>query len=82
MTTHPMFIELPQANYRGRSSAPLVSHPRRWALAGLTCAVLFSTAATAMTLQPRFHQTAASEYSLAANNGLRPFGNSFAELAW
>jgi hypothetical protein len=82
MTTHPIFFQQPQASYRGRTSAPVVSHPRRWAIAGLTCAVLFSTAAAAMTLQPRFHQNAASEHSLAANNGLRPFGESFAELAW
>jgi hypothetical protein len=51
-------------------------------MAGLAVAVFFSTAAAAMTLQPRFHQNAASEHSLAANNGLRPFGESFAELAW
>lgn len=82
MTTHPMFIELPQANYRGRTSAPIVSHPRRWAIGALTCAVLFSTAAAAMTFHPRFNQTAAVQHSLPANVGLRPFGESFAELAW
>jgi hypothetical protein len=44
--------------------------------------VLFSTAAAAMTFHPRFNQTAAVQHSLPANVGLRPFGESFAEVAW
>lgn len=82
MTTHPILIEQPQASYRGRTSSPVITHPRRWTIAGLTCAVLFSTAAAATKLQPRFNLAALSEHSLAANVGLRPFVESFAELAW
>jgi hypothetical protein len=82
MTNHLTFLEHPQASYCGRTSAPMVSHPRRWAIAGLMCAVLFSTAAAATKLHPRFDLAALGEHSLAANVGLRPFGDSFAELAW
>ena len=80
MTTHPVFFEQPQFSYRGRVSHPLVTHPRRWAIAGLMVAVLFSTGAAATKF--RIQQPAASGHSLTANVGLRPFGNSFAELAW
>ena len=81
-TLHPAFFQQPQFSYRGRVSAPLVTHPRRWAIAGLMAAVLFSTGAAATKMHSHFDLAVLSEHSLAANAGLRPFGNSFAELAW
>jgi hypothetical protein len=80
MTPHPMFNEHPQASYRGRISAPVVSHPRRWAIAGLMAAVFFSTAAAAMKFCPRI-QTVVSEHS-PANVGFAPYGHSCADLLW
>ena len=64
-------LEQPHFSYRGRTSAPVIGHPRRWA-----------TAAAATKLHHPFSLAALGEHSLAANDGLRSFGNSFAELAW
>jgi hypothetical protein len=77
-------FEQPHFSYRGRTSAPVISHPRRSAIAGLLAAVLFSTAtaAAATKLHGPFNLAALGEHTLAANNGLPSFGNSFAELAW
>ena len=82
MTSHPIFFEQPQASYRGRTSAPVVRYPQRWAVAGLMAAVLFSTGAAATKLHPRFNLAALSEHSLAANVGFRPYGDSFAVSVW
>jgi len=81
MITTQIF-EQPHFSYRGRTSAPLVSHPRRWATAGLLTAVLFSTAAAATKLHHPFSLAALGEHSLVANVALPSFGNSFAELVW
>jgi hypothetical protein len=75
-------LEQPHFSYRGRTSAPVIGHPRRWAIAGLLTAVLFSTAAAATKLHHPFSLAALGEHSLAANDGLRSFGSGFAELAW
>jgi hypothetical protein len=81
MITTQIF-EQPHFSYRGRTSAPVIVHPRRWAVVGLTAAVLFSTAAAATKSHPQFNLAAIGGYSLAANVVPQPFGNSFAELAW
>ena len=67
MTQH--FVTQSPLGFRGRRSASAAHHPRRWALAVLGVAVLFSTAGVAATrLHPLGHRSeVANAYSLPAN---------------
>jgi hypothetical protein len=72
-----------QRSYRGRSSAPLVNHPKRWAVAGLLAAVVFSTGATAVTKRQALQaQASVTQHSLPAGVGLRQFTEGFAVASW
>jgi hypothetical protein len=70
--------------YRGRTSDPVSTNPRRWALAAFCAVLFFTTAATAITLR---HNSARSQsafvnHSLPGNFVTRPFANGFEDALY